>query len=46
MKPAIFDLVLTIAIVIYLAGVYFAIQYFPKAYTFAISMSTKNKKAD
>lgn len=38
-KPAIFDLFLTFAISLYLVGIYFAIQFFPKLYGL-ISTST------
>lgn len=41
-KPAIFDLFLTIVIAIYLFTVYFAIQLFPRFYE---GISTKENKA-
>ncbi|XP_017786970.1 PREDICTED: nicalin [Nicrophorus vespilloides] len=42
-KPAFFDLILTMGIVAYLVTIYFAIQKFPVFYTIACSI-TKNKK--
>ncbi|XP_055375499.1 BOS complex subunit ncln [Condylostylus longicornis] len=42
-KPAVFDLFLTVIIAIYLTGIYFAIQYFPKLYVSVCQMSKMEK---
>lgn len=42
-KPAFFDLILTIGIVGYLVAIYFAIQHFPVVYTMACSATKKQK---
>ncbi|XP_031849029.1 BOS complex subunit ncln [Nomia melanderi] len=42
-KPAVFDLFLTIAIVIYLGMVYVIVHNFPHAYSLATRLSVKNK---
>ncbi|CAH0550977.1 unnamed protein product [Brassicogethes aeneus] len=40
-KPAVFDLILTLAIVMYLAVAYFAISYFPNMYNAACTLTAK-----
>lgn len=42
-KPAVFDLFLTIAIVLYLGIVYLAVHNFPRLYSLAIRLFVKNK---
>lgn len=42
-KPAVFDLFLTIAIVLYLGVVYLVVHNFPHVYTLATSLSVKSK---
>ncbi|XP_015600107.2 meckelin [Cephus cinctus] len=42
-KPAVFDLFLTIAIVLYLGIVYLAVHNFPHVYSLATSLSVKTK---
>ncbi|KZC07749.1 Nicalin-1 [Dufourea novaeangliae] len=42
-KPAVFDLFLTIAIIVYLGIVYTIVHNFPYAYSLAIRLSVKNK---
>ncbi|KAK9892946.1 hypothetical protein WA026_022817 [Henosepilachna vigintioctopunctata] len=42
-KPAVFDLFLTIAIVIYLAVIYLCVQKFSMLYVVACSLTSKNK---
>lgn len=42
-KPAVFDLILTIAIVLYLGTVYFVIQNFPFVYAKACSLTKAYK---
>ncbi|XP_029041237.1 nicalin [Osmia bicornis bicornis] len=42
-KPAVFDLFLTIAIIIYLGIVYVIVHNFPRAYSLATRFSVKNK---
>ncbi|XP_034952743.1 nicalin [Chelonus insularis] len=44
-KPAIFDLFLTVAIILYLAAVYFAVLKFPSVYSLLTRMTVKNKAA-
>ncbi|KAJ8925817.1 hypothetical protein NQ315_009667 [Exocentrus adspersus] len=42
-KPAVFDLVLTFAIILYLGAIYFLIDYFPLVYGFACSLTSSKK---
>ncbi|KOX71148.1 Nicalin-1 [Melipona quadrifasciata] len=44
-KPAVFDLFLTIAIIIYLGVIYVIVHNFPRAYTLATRFSIKNVKS-
>lgn len=44
-KPAVFDLVLTIAIIIYLGAVYLFMQYFPNIYLMACKLASKKVEA-
>lgn len=43
-KPAVFDLVLTFAIILYLGGVYLFMQYFPCIYSAACLVASSSKK--
>ncbi|KAJ8983058.1 hypothetical protein NQ317_013264 [Molorchus minor] len=43
-KPAVFDLVLTLVIILYLGLFYFSVDYFPKVYKIACSLTSNNKK--
>ncbi|KAJ8960178.1 hypothetical protein NQ318_003901 [Aromia moschata] len=42
-KPAVFDLILTLMIIVYLGIIYLCVDYFPRVYTIACSV-TANKK--
>lgn len=42
-KPAVFDLVLTFAIILYLGAIYFFVDYFPLLYRFACSLTVNRK---
>ena len=42
-KPAVFDLFLTIAIIVYLGVLYVIVHNFPRAYSLATRLSVKNK---
>lgn len=44
-KPAIFDLFITLLVVMYLGIVYLSIQHFPKLYSLSVKLSVKNKVA-
>lgn len=43
-KPAVFDLVLTMAIVLYLGTIYLVIQKFPVLYVYACALTISQKE--
>lgn len=45
-KPAIFDLILTLAIIVYLGSVYLIVQKFPSLYSAICSITASKKKAN